>query len=142
MGRWTSGRSLSAPDARSRSVSSAPNAAQSRSSAYRATRSALLTFELFARPALLKMAGRTKLHRPRVQARLLDRLDKPAGLRMFARGIYDESAGTVRSTGPQGSGILRSMSIANSLIDLPEPISSAGPGDTVSVVLTDRPEDH
>jgi molybdopterin molybdotransferase len=104
--------------------------------------SALLTFELFARPALLKMAGRTKLHRPRMQARLLDRLDKPTGLRMFARGIYDEAAGTVRSTGPQGSGILRSMSLANSLIDLPEPISSASPGDTVTVVLTDRPEDH
>ena len=104
--------------------------------------SALLTFEVFVRPALLKMAGRTKLHRPRVQARLLDRIDKPTGLRMFARGIYDEAEGTVRSTGPQGSGILRSMSLANSLIDLPETISSAGPNETVSVVLTDRPEDH
>jgi len=104
--------------------------------------SALLTFEVFVRPALLKMAGRTKLHRPRVQARLLDRIDKPTGLRMFARGIYDEAEGTVRSTGPQGSGILRSMSLANSLIDLPEAISSAGPNETVSVRLTDRPEDH
>jgi molybdopterin molybdotransferase len=104
--------------------------------------SALLTFEVFVRPALLKMAGRTKLHRPRVQARLLDRIDKPTGLRMFARGIYDEAEGTVRSTGPQGSGILRSMSLANSLIDLPEAISSAGPNETVSVLLTDRPEDH
>ena len=104
--------------------------------------SALLTFELFVRPALLKMAGRTKLHRPRVQARLLDRVEKPVGLRMFARGIYDAAAGTVRSTGPQGSGILRSMSLANALIDLPEPTAGAGPGDTVSVVLTDLPEDH
>jgi molybdopterin molybdotransferase len=104
--------------------------------------SALLTFELFVRPALLKMAGRTKLHRPRVQARLLDRIDKPVGLRMFARGVYDASAATVRSTGPQGSGILRSMSLANCLIDLPEPASIANAGDTVSVLLTDRPEDH
>ncbi len=104
--------------------------------------SALLTFELFVRPALLKMAGRTKLRRPRVQARLLDRIDKPLGLRVFARGIYDAAAGTVRSTGPQGSGILRSMSLANALIDLPEPSSAAGPGDTVNVLLTDRPEDH
>src|SRR6202011_2150780 len=87
--------------------------------------SALLTFELFVRPALLKMSGRTKLHRPRVQARLLDRIDKPVGLRTFARGIYDASAGTVRSTGPQGSGILRSMSLANCLIDLPESLSTA-----------------
>lgn len=104
--------------------------------------SALLTFELFVRPALLKMSGRTKLHRPRVQARLLDRVDKPVGLRMFARGIYDAAAGTVRSTGPQGSGILRSMSLANALIDLGESTAAAGPGDTVSVLLTDQPEDH
>jgi molybdopterin molybdotransferase len=104
--------------------------------------SALLTFELFVRPALLKMSGRTKLHRPRVQARLLDRVEKPIGLRMFARGIYDAAAGTVRSTGPQGSGILRSMSLANALIDVPESAAAAGPGDVVSVVLTDLPEDH
>src|SRR5258705_2645307 len=104
--------------------------------------SALLTFELFVRPSLLKMFGRTKLHRPRAQAHLLDRIDKPAGLRGFARGIYDATAGTVRSTGPQGSGILRSMSLANALIDLPEPIAAAGPGETVSVLLTDLPEDH
>jgi molybdopterin molybdotransferase len=104
--------------------------------------SALLTFEIFVRPALLKMAGRTKLHRPQVQARLLDRIDKPTGLRMFARGIHDAAAGTVRSTGPQGSGILRSMSLANCLIDLPESASAAEPGDTVNVLLTDRMEDH
>jgi molybdopterin molybdotransferase len=104
--------------------------------------SALLTFELFVRPALLKMSGRTKLHRPRTGARLLDRIDKPSGLRTFARGIYDATAGTVRSTGPQGSGILRSMSLANCLIDLPESLLAAQPGDTVSIVLTDRPEDH
>jgi hypothetical protein len=34
------------------------------------------------------------------------------------------------------------MSLANALIDLPEPTAAAGPGDTVSVVLTDLPEDH
>ena len=104
--------------------------------------SALLTFEIFVRPALLKMAGRTKLHRPRATARLLDRIDKPTGLRTFARGIHDAAAGTVRSTGPQGSGILRSMSLANCLIDLPESASAADPGDMVNVLLTDRMEDH
>jgi molybdopterin molybdotransferase len=104
--------------------------------------SALVTFEVLVRPALLKMAGRTKLHRPRVEARLLDRLDKPNGLRMFARGIHDAAAGTVRSTGPQGSGILRSLSLANCLIDLPESTAGAEPGETVGVLLTDRPEDH
>jgi molybdopterin molybdotransferase len=104
--------------------------------------SALVTFELFVRPALLKMAGHTKLHRPRVQARLLDRIDKPTGLRTFARGIYDAAAGTVRSTGAQGSGILRSMALANCLVDLPESAHAAEAGDTVTVMLTDRAEDH
>ena len=104
--------------------------------------SALLTFELFVRPALLKMSGHSKLHRPRAQAKLLDRVEKPKGLRMFARGVYDAAAGTVRSTGPQGSGILRSMSLANCLIDIPEPPKSAEPGETVTVILTDQAEDH
>jgi len=104
--------------------------------------SALLTFELFVRPALLKMAGHTNLHRPRVTARLLDRIEKPTGLRMFARGVYDRESSVVRSTGPQGSGILRSMSLANCLIDIPEAPTSAEPGDTVTVILTELPEDH
>ncbi len=104
--------------------------------------SALLTFELFVRPALLRMAGHTKLHRPRARATLLDRVDKPKGLRMFARGVHDADAGTVRSTGPQGSGILRSMSLANCLIDLPEDATAAETGATVAIVRTDLPEDH
>jgi molybdopterin molybdotransferase len=104
--------------------------------------SALLTFELFVRPALLKMAGHTKLQRPRATARLLDRVEKPTGLRMFARGIYEPGDGTVRSTGPQGSGILRSMSLANCLIDIPEAPASAEPDEVVTVILTDLPEDH
>lgn len=104
--------------------------------------SSLLTFELFVRPALLKMAGRAKLHRPRTQARLQDRVEKPTGLRMFARGIYDAANGTVRSTGPQGSGILRSMSLASCLIEIAEDRPAAEPGETVTVILTDAPEDH
>jgi molybdopterin molybdotransferase len=104
--------------------------------------SALLTFELFVRPALLKMAGHSKLHRPRAKAKLLDRLEKPTGLRTFARGIYDREAGTVRSTGPQGSGILSSMALANCLIDLPEAAAVAERGETVDLILTDLVEDH
>jgi molybdopterin molybdotransferase len=104
--------------------------------------SALLTFELFVRPALLRMSGRTKLQRPRAEARLLDPLEKPAHLRFFARGIHDAAAGSVRTTGPQGSGILRSMSLANCLIDVPEGPKRVEAGETVTVILTDRPEDH
>lgn len=104
--------------------------------------SALLTFELFARPALLKLQGRAKLHRPRVTARLLEDVTKPPHLRFFARAIYDAGAGTVRTTGPQGSGILRSMALANALVDLPIGPGVAKAGTEVSVILTDSAEDR
>ena len=102
--------------------------------------SALLTFELFVRPALLRMSGRASVGRPRAHARLLERIEKPPQLRFFARGIHDAGAGTVRTTGPQGSGILRSMALANCLIDLPPGAARHEPGETVDVILTDQPE--
>jgi molybdopterin molybdotransferase len=104
------------------------------------TVSALVTFEIFVRPALLRMQGRRNVARPRVPARLLDRIEKPPSLRVFARGIYDAGAGTVRTTGPQGSGILRSMALANCLIDLPEGSDTYEAETTVDVILIDVPE--
>src|SRR3989454_318261 len=104
------------------------------------TVSALLTFEIFVRPALLRMQGRENVARPRTKARLAEPLDKPDFLRVFARGIHDPEAGTVRLTGPQGSGILRSMSLANCLIDLPVGPSRFEAGETVDVILTEQPE--
>ena len=104
------------------------------------TVSALVTFELFVRPALLRMQGRANVSRPRAKARLLDPIDKPDFLRVFARGIHDAEAGTVRLTGPQGSGILRSMSLANCLIDLPVGPSRIESGATVDVILTEQSE--
>jgi molybdopterin molybdotransferase len=104
------------------------------------TVSALLTFELFVRPALLRMQGRERVMRPRAKARLAEPIDKVASLRFFARGIYDADAGTVRTTGPQGSGILRSMSLANCLIDLPVGPARVAAGETVELILTEQPE--
>jgi len=104
--------------------------------------SSLLGFELFVRPALLRMAGRTLLHRPRIEARLDDALDTPPGLRFFARGVYDPATNTVRTTGPQGSGILRSMALANCFIDVPETVQHVDAGEAVAVIRTDLPEDH
>ncbi len=104
--------------------------------------SSLLTFELFVRPALLRMAGRRNVLRPRTRAMLTESIDKPKHLRFFARGIHDADTGTVRTTGPQGSGILRSMALANCLIDLPEGSERFAAGDTVEVILTELPEDR
>lgn len=104
--------------------------------------SCLLTFELFARPALLKMQGRRLLHRPRTTARLSEDLPKPPHLRFFGRAIYERVTGTVRTTGPQGSGILRSMALANCLLDLPIGPGAVKAGSEVTIILTDQPEDH
>src|SRR6266550_4627603 len=98
------------------------------------TVSSLLTFELFVRPALLRMQGREHVSRPRAKARLLEPVEKVRSLRFFARGIYDRDAGTVRTTGPQGSGILRSMSLANCLIDLAEGRERYDAGETVDLI--------
>jgi molybdopterin molybdotransferase len=102
--------------------------------------SALVTFEIFVRPALLRMQGRQNVARPHAKARLLEPVDKPEFLRVFARGVHDPDTGTVRLTGPQGSGILRSMSLANCLIDLPVGPSRIEKGEVVDVILTEQPE--
>jgi molybdopterin molybdotransferase len=104
------------------------------------TVSALVTFEIFVRPALLRMQGRANVARPRTKARLGEPVDKVGSLRVFARGIHDPAAGTVRLTGPQGSGILRSMSLANCLIDLPVGPARIEAGELVDVILTEQPE--
>ena len=101
------------------------------------TVSALVTFEIFVRPALLRMQGRANVSRPKARARLLEPVDKIGAMRVFARGIHDSDAGTVRLTGPQGSGILRSMALANCLIDLPVGPSRIEPGTVVDVILTE-----
>lgn len=97
----------------------------------------MVTFELFVRPALRKMTGHRDLFRPRLKAALQDEVKKRRGVRTLLRGVLrqDEGQTTVSTTGPQGSGILRSMSLANCLIDLPEDTESLQPGDSVQVIL-------
>ncbi len=99
----------------------------------------MVTFELFVRPALLKMLGHTQLFRALSQAILEDDVSKRQGVRTFLRGVLQapkrpEEMLTVTTTGPQGSGILRSMSLANCLIDIPEEVERLQPGDTVRIL--------
>jgi molybdopterin molybdotransferase len=96
----------------------------------------MVTFELFVRPALRKMNGHTDLFRPRLDAVLQDEVQKRQGVRTFLRGILRQHADqtVVTTTGPQGSGILRSMNLANCLIDIPEEVEQLHPGDTVQVI--------
>ncbi len=84
--------------------------------------SALVSFEIFVRPALLKMAGHTRIYRPREQAVLAHRVSHTAARTEFQRVILTRQVdGTLMAstTGFQGSGRLLSMVGANGLIVLP-----------------------
>ena len=99
--------------------------------------SSMISFEQFARPAILKMMGHTHLFRRTVKARLTEEITKKPGKRHFIRGIIERTSDgyMARTTGEQGSGILKSMVKANGLIILPEKITKAGVGEEVTVQL-------
>ena len=79
--------------------------------------SAMVTFELFVRPAILRMAGHTRLDRPLVTARALAPIPNPGSRRGYLRVTLSPEADGwgARLTGDQGSGILRSMVAADGL---------------------------
>lgn len=97
----------------------------------------MVTFELFVRPALRQMIGHPELFRPRVTAVLQDAVEKRRGVRTLLRGVLQQEGGQaiVTTTGPQGSGILRSMSLANCLIDLSEETEHVPSGASVEVMV-------
>lgn len=101
--------------------------------------STMVSFELFVRPALLKMMGHKNLFRRTVRARLEEEIHKKPGVRHFIRArIQRRKEGyVVVTTGDQGSGILKSMVRANGLIVLPEEATKVGAGETVNVQLLD-----
>ena len=98
--------------------------------------SAMVTFELFVRPALLKMAGRADVHRPRITARALAPIDNPGPRRGYLRVTLtrDGDRFGARLTGEQGSAILRSMVLADGLAIL-EGDTKVAVGDLVNVMV-------
>lgn len=100
--------------------------------------SAMVTFELFARPAIRRMLGHTRLHRRPVRVTLEEPVSIGARLTHFLRAIVtvrEDGALTARLTGPQGSGILTSMSLANALLVVPEDRPSVAAGEHLSAFL-------
>ncbi|HEX9095280.1 MAG TPA: gephyrin-like molybdotransferase Glp [Candidatus Dormibacteraeota bacterium] len=99
--------------------------------------STLVTFELFVRPALLKLQGRTDLERPRLTAITEEPLQNPPHLEQYFRGIArrDGARIVVRLTGDQGSHVLRSMADANCLVIVPLGMSDVAAGSSVEIIL-------
>ena len=101
--------------------------------------SVMVTFEILARPALLKMMGRKDLSRPTVEATVADRVVNGDGRRVYTRAIIEKRRDKyfARLTGPQGSGILTSMSRANGLVVVPEDRAEVKAGETVQAIMLD-----
>ncbi len=101
--------------------------------------SSMITFEQFARPAILKMMGKKTLAKPTVQAIIEDNIANNDGRRVFSRVMVTKRGGQYYAsvTGPQGSGILTSIAKANGLAVIPETSKGVKAGEIVQVQMLD-----
>lgn len=95
--------------------------------------SALVSFEVFVRPALRAAMGLPNPHRPRRNAVLTEGLTSPKGKRQFRRGVYDPPAGTVTTYGPPASHHLRWLASANCLLEIAEDVTEMAAGEPVQL---------
>ncbi len=101
--------------------------------------SSMVSFELFGRPAIYKMLGREDWRRPVVRAIAEEPIANTDARRVFARAIVTQRDGRYYAglTGPQGSGILMSMAVANAFAVVPEDVPGVRAGDEVECMLLD-----
>lgn len=108
--------------------------------------SAFVTFELFVRPFLRRLAGHTACFRPIVSCVAGDDLRGPTDLAAYLRVSLVRTTGawTARLTGPQGSGLVKGLGYADGLAVLPEGTGEIRRGSRVDVLLLngDASEDH
>ncbi len=101
--------------------------------------SSMVSFEIFARPALYKMMGRSNLTARTVRATLEDAVGNRDGRRVYTRVVLSGTDGDYRASpaGPQGSGVLTSMIRGNGLAVIPENRDRVEAGEQVEVILLD-----
>jgi molybdopterin molybdotransferase len=98
--------------------------------------SALVSFEVFIRPALRRAMGLPDPERPHRPAILAESLTSPRGKRQFRRAILNRSDGgvdSVTSYGPPASHHLRWLASANGLLDIPEDVVEVSAGTQLQV---------
>ena len=102
--------------------------------------SALVSFEVFVRPALRRMLGATQLLRPQVQATLTEALRSPVGKRQYVRAAVErgDKGWVARPTGGQGSHLLSGLAAANALVVVPEDVGELPAGAAVTAMLLER----
>jgi len=105
--------------------------------------SVLVSFEQFARPALLKMQGARAVLRPRIVARAGENLDTDPGKTVFVRVRVDGLADgepTVVKAGGQASNVLSATAAADGFAVVPRGTGTVAAGEEVSVEMYKWPE--
>jgi molybdopterin molybdotransferase len=104
--------------------------------------SALLTFEQFVRPAILKMSGRARRFRPQVQVELAEDVTGD-GRETYARALVAREGNRyiARLSGGQASNVLSALVAANALVIVPEGQTRLAAGALVMAQMLDWPED-
>lgn len=100
----------------------------------------MVTFYAFVRDALLAMGGATAAPLPMLRAQTTQPIRKKTGRTEYQRGVVSRQTNgdwQVTLTGAQGSGMLRSMSLANGLIVLPHELGPVEAGSWVDVLPFD-----
>lgn len=103
--------------------------------------SALVSFERFARPAILKMGGHRQLARPEVTVTMQDEIQSD-GRETYARAVVSREPDgeyVARTTGSQGSHIMTSLVQANALVIIPEGVKVVQPGQQLLAMMIDWP---
>jgi molybdopterin molybdotransferase len=105
--------------------------------------SVFVSFEVFVRPAIMKMMGRTELPRPEVVATLVSDVAGPEAKLQYARVLVKRTpAGwTAEPTGARGSNLISTVSRANGLAMIPVGTEVAPAGSKVRVMLFRATED-
>jgi molybdenum cofactor synthesis domain-containing protein len=105
--------------------------------------SVFVSMEVFLRPAILRMMGRTHLFRPEVTAALTEDVRGPRGKLQFARVEVRREAGgwAATPTGGRGSNLISTVARANGLAMIPAGTEVAPAGSTVKVMLFRSSED-
>jgi len=103
--------------------------------------STMVTFELFVRPAIRLLAGRRLPFRRSVPVRVAETIRLGPRLQHFLRAVVTPDNGLLeaRLTGPQGSGILTSMVLANALLVIPEGQFETPAGSEARAIVLDDP---
>jgi molybdopterin molybdotransferase len=99
--------------------------------------SALVSFEVFVRPAIRKLLGKRNLQRATVQAVALEAAQSPAGRRQYRRGVLHREANggySVSFVGGAGSHMIASMAASNCLVVIDEDVTEIAAGARVTVM--------